>query len=272
MTDSWCRARFARVIHNPLKGSVDDDRHAQPHPSNHDEQPRSAGHPVGGRRAAGRGVGGRPALGRCQADLHRRGRRQAARHGRRRADAGPPRRGAAVEVVAHQEVRPVPGRHHRQSGGADGPRRPRGHLPVRLAGRGRRQPGRPDLPRPEPVPGQLRARSRPADQQRAAARRPDRPQHRQDRDRLPGADRGRRGGRLRRSAQRVRADEVDDRRRCRRCALGGPARVGEEVRPHGRQGADPDRAARSHAERRPAGRGHLRCPHPGHRPHRRARR
>ncbi len=36
--------------------------------------------------------------------------------------------------------------------------RPAGHLPVRLAGRRRRQPGRPHLPRPEPVPGQLRAR------------------------------------------------------------------------------------------------------------------
>ena len=48
-----------------------------------------------------------------------------------------------------------------------------GHLPVRLAGRRRRQPGRADLPGPEPVPGQLGAAGGPPDQQRAAARRPD---------------------------------------------------------------------------------------------------
>ena len=36
------------------------------------------------------------------------------------------------------------------------------------------QPRRPDLPRPEPVPGELGARGRAAHQQRAAARRPDR--------------------------------------------------------------------------------------------------
>ena len=47
-------------------------------------------------------------------------------------------------------------------------------LPVRLAGRRRREPRRPDLPGPEPLPGQLRAGPRPPDQQRPAARRPDR--------------------------------------------------------------------------------------------------
>ena len=49
-----------------------------------------------------------------------------------------------------------------------------GHLPVRLAGGRGRQPGRADLPGPEPVPGELGAPGGPADQQRAAARRPDR--------------------------------------------------------------------------------------------------
>ena len=60
---------------------------------------------------------------------------------------------------------------------------------------------------------------------------------------LDGPDRGRRRGRLRRRAERLRADEVDDRGRRSRRALGGPALVGEEVRPPGRQGADPDRSA-----------------------------
>ena len=60
--------------------------------------------------------------------------------------------------------------------------------------------------------------------------------------RLVRADRGRRGGRLRRPAQRLRADEGDDRGRRRRRPLRGPARLGEEVRPHGRQGAGADAA------------------------------
>ncbi len=63
--------------------------------------------------------------------------------------------------------------------------------------------------------------------------------------RLVQADRRRRRGRLRRRAQRVRADEADDRGgRCRR-ALRGPAVLGEEVRSHGRQGAGADAARRS---------------------------
>ncbi len=47
-------------------------------------------------------------------------------------------------------------------------------------------------------------------------------------------------------AQRLRADEVHDRRRCRGRALGGPARLGEEVRPPRWQGARPDRPAHPH--------------------------
>ena len=47
-------------------------------------------------------------------------------------------------------------------------------LPLRLAGRRRREPRRAHLPRPEPLPGQQRARARPAPEQRAPARRPDR--------------------------------------------------------------------------------------------------
>ena len=97
------------------------------------------------------------------------------------------------------------------------------------------------------------------DQQRAAARRPDRapPTGEADRDWL-APDRGRRRGRLRRPAERVRADEGDDRGRRGGRALGGPARRREEVRPPGRQGADPDGPAHPHAERGPAGRRRLR--------------
>ena len=43
--------------------------------------------------------------------------------------------------------------------------------------------------------------------------------------------------------ERVRDHEGLHRSRCGRRALRGPARVREEVRPHGRQGADPDRGA-----------------------------
>jgi hypothetical protein len=46
----------------------------------------------------------------------------------------------------------------RQPGRADGAGRPQSHLSQRLAGRRRRQPGRPNLSRPEPLPGQQRPR------------------------------------------------------------------------------------------------------------------
>ena len=69
---------------------------------------------------------------------------------------------------------------------------------------------------------------------------------------LAGPDRRRRRGRLRRPAQRVRADERDDRGRSRGRALGGPARQREEVRSPRRQGPHPDRAAHPHADRGPA--------------------
>ena len=73
-----------------------------------------------------------------------------------------------------------------------------------------------------------------------------------DGHRLVRADRRRRRGRLRRRAQRLRADEGDDPGRRGRRALGRPAVLGEEVRPPRRQGADPDQPARQDAERRPA--------------------
>ena len=72
-----------------------------------------------------------------------------------------------------------------------------------------------------------------------AFRRADQIQHaegRDDRDYF-AADRRRRRGRLRRPAQRLRADEGHDRGRRRGRPLRGPARQREEMRPHGRQGA-----------------------------------
>ena len=71
---------------------------------------------------------------------------------------------------------------------------------------------------------------------------------------LDGADHRRRRGRLRRPAERLRADEGDDRGRRRRRAFRGPARLREEVRPSRRQGAGADRAAHPHPERRAPGR------------------
>ena len=68
-----------------------------------------------------------------------------------------------------------------------------------------------DVSRSEPLSVQQRARARAAPEQRAAARGPDPVGGRQARPRLDAADRRRCGSRLRRTAARVRADEVDDR-------------------------------------------------------------
>ena len=119
-------------------------------------------------------------------------------------------------------------------------------------------------------PGQLGAAGNPSDQQRAAARRRDRQgRGRPLRGELAGADRRRRRGRLRWRTERLRAPEGDDRRRCRRLALGGPAGLGEEVRSPRWQGAHPDSAAHPHADLGPAGGRRRRCADRCHRPHRR---
>ena len=105
---------------------------------------------------------------------------------------------------------------------------------------------RADVPRPEPLPG----RQRP-DGRRAAStqslQRADQIEHAEGKRRplLVRADRRRRRGRLRRPAQRLRADEGDDRGGRRGRPLRGPARQREEVRPHGRQGARADVASSS---------------------------
>ena len=137
----------------------------------------------------------------------------------------------------------------RQPGDAAGQGRPEGDLPVRLAGRRRREHRRRDVSGPVAVSGQLGAERRQAHQQHVHARRPDPAHGRQRHDRLLRADRRRRRGRLRRRAERVRADEGDDRGGRRRRPLRGPAGVGQEVRPHGRQGAGADARGRRQAGR-----------------------
>ena len=128
-----------------------------------------------------------------------------------------------------------------------------------------------DLPRPEPLPVEQRAGARRADSTTrcCAPTRSSTPRARDD-TRLARADRRRRRGRLRRAAQRVRADEVDDRGGRRRRALRGPALVREEVRPPRRQGARADQPVHPHAGRGAARRRRPRRADRARRPHRRA--
>ena len=101
-----------------------------------------------------------------------------------------------------------------------------------------------------------------------APRRPGPAPRRAPRSRLLPADRGRRRGRLRRTAERLRADEGHDRSRRRRRPLRGPAGQRKEMRAHGGQGAGADHAVRPHADRRAAGRRRARRAHRAGRPHR----
>ena len=180
-----------------------------------------------------------------------------------RAHARPPRRREALAPARRGGLPRRTRRTHGRPGGADGEGGPEGDLPLRLAGRRRRQPRGRRVPRPEPLPGEQRARDGAAAEQRAPARRPDRVGRGQGgRCRLPAPDRRRRRGRLRRPAERVRADEGDDRGGRRRRPLRGSALVGEEVRPSRRQGARPDRTVHPHAPRRPPRRGRARGARP----------
>ena len=73
-----------------------------------------------------------------------------------------------------------------------------------------------DLPRSEPLPGRQRAGAGASHQPRAATRRPDRQRRRLRHHGVVRADRGGRGGRLRRAAQRLR-----DRQGLHRAGVGG---------------------------------------------------
>ena len=147
-------------------------------------------------------------LRRHRTALHRRAGDAAARLAADPPHARRARRRAAVEAPRRGGLRQLPRRGHRQSGDADGARRAEGDLPFRLAGRGRRQQRRRDVSRPVALPGELRTGAGAKNQSHAAARRPDRDDGRQALGRdLVRADRRRRRGRLRRSAQRVRDHE-----------------------------------------------------------------
>ena len=209
-------------------------------------------------------------LGGSRAAVYARGRRAATGFCPGRAHARPPRLPAAVATPPLRVVRRRTGRDDRRPGRADGQGRPEVDLPVRLAGRRRRQPLREHVSRSEPVSGEQRARAGAPPEQRAAARRPDRARRRHRRHALAGADRRRRRGRLRRPTERVRADEVVHRGGRRRRPLRGPALLREEVRPPGRQGARPHQPAHPYARRCAARRRRLRRPHRSGLPHRRA--
>ena len=127
-----------------------------------------------------------------------------------------------------------------QSGRAAGQGGARCDLPLRLAGCGRCQPGGAHVSGPESVSGQQRAARRQEDQPGLAEGRPDPPLRGQERHQLVRPHRRRRRGRVRWRPQRLRVDEGHDRSRRRGRPLRGPARLGEEVRAHGRQGPHPD--------------------------------
>ena len=193
--------------------------------------------------------------------------------GPRGTDARPARRREPLEPAAHRGLRP---RARRLTGSQAVQQVRAGLKAIYLSGwqvAADAQPRRADLPGPEPVPGELGAGGRPPDQQRPAARRPDRARrgraHASDwlAPIVADAEAGF-GGPL--NAFELMQSMIAAGRRRR--ALGGPARDREEVRPPGRQGARPDAAAHPHAERRPARRRRRRRADAHHRPHRRPRR
>ena len=166
------------------------------------------------------------------------------------ARAAPKSSGSCMQRDA---VREFARRAHRQPGDAAGEGRRARDLPLRLAGRGRRERLAADVSRPVALCGFLRAHGR-ASASTTRFARADQIQRWKARASIDcfapivaDAEVG-----LRRRAQRLRADEVDDRGRRRRRALRGPARLGEEMRPHGRQGAGADAGSGAEADRRAA--------------------
>ena len=140
-----------------------------------------------------------------------------------------------------------------------------------LASRRRRQPRGTDVPRSEPLSGQLGSQRRAPHQPGSAARRPGSALGTIRRHSLVRTDRRRRRGRVRRPAQRVRADEVHDRGRSGGSPFRGPTRQREEVRPLGREGARPDAVVHPHAQRGALGGRRARRPDRPDRAHRRRR-
>ncbi len=118
-------------------------------------------------------LGGQPALARYQTPLWRRRRRAAAWLDSDRIYTRSSGRRAPVEPLTIRAICGRSGRVDGQSGSTAGQGRFAGDLPQRLAGRSGCQPGRTDVPRSEPLPGQQRAARRQAYQPGTATRRPD---------------------------------------------------------------------------------------------------
>ena len=134
---------------------------------------------------------------------------------------------------------------HGKPGRAGGAGRIARTLLQRLASRGRCQSRRRDVSRSEPLSGQQRTGSSGAPKQRARAARSDRIARGARRIALVPADRRRRRGRLRRSAQRLRVDEGIDSGRRSRGSLRRSVELRKEVRPLRRQSADSHTASRA---------------------------
>ena len=135
---------------------------------------------------------------------------------RHRVHLGAPRCGTSVEGAGNRTLRARPWGSHRKPGGTDGQGGAAVHLSLRVAGGGGRQQRGPDVPGPEPVPGRQRPRPHPQYQRRPGTGRSDPPCRGRRLDRLVPSHRGRRGGRVRRRAECLRADEGHD-----RCGGGG---------------------------------------------------
>ena len=176
-------------------------------------------------------------------------RRTTARLRTHRAHARHSRGQPPVGAAPLGAVRPGARRSHGQPGRADGASRPQGHLSLGLAGGRRREPRGPDVPRPVALSREQRPRRGAPDQLGAGARGSDRARRGQEPEALVRPHHRRRGGRVRRPAQRVRTHEVDDRGGRRGRALRRSARQREEVRPHGRQGAHPHERLHSYPGR-----------------------
>ena len=113
-------------------------------------------------------TGPRTRAGRASSAPTRRRRGPSARLGAGRAHARQARRRKALAERQQRAVRQLARRADRQPGDAAGQGRPEGDLSVRLAGGGRRQRRRRNVPGPVAVSGELGAARREAHQQHAA--------------------------------------------------------------------------------------------------------
>ena len=170
----------------------------------------------------------------------------AARHDRAHARA--PRRRAARALLAEDEWVPALG----AMTGGQAVQMVKAGLRRSTSPAGRSQPTRTSRATPIPTRASTRRTARPRSSKRinSALLRADQITHAEgDDSSLARADRGRRRGRVRRPAQRLRDHEVVHRGRRSGSPLRGSALLREEVRPPRRQGARSHRPAHPHARR-----------------------